>query len=163
MSKETKKSDAPKKVTKEIEVEADKVMTADRATIKLIVPHGKRLPRITVSTSSPTPSVSKSVGGFVDFLREHAVVGLAVGFVLATQVQAVVKQLITSFIDPLFQLIFPGNKALSDRTFTLHFDGRHANFGWGAVAYAVIDFLFIAVAVYIIIKFFKLDKLDKKK
>jgi large-conductance mechanosensitive channel len=107
--------------------------------------------------------VGSPVAGFVEFLREHAIVGLAVGFVLATQVQAVVKQLIDSFVNPLFKLLLPGDKALSDRKFTLHFDGRHADFGWGAVAYALLDFLFIAVMIYAIIKIFKLDKLDKQK
>lgn len=101
------------------------------------------------------------VSGFVDFIRGHAIIGLAIGFVLGTQVQAVVKQLISSFIDPLFVLIFPGNKSLSARTFTLHFEGRAANFGWGAVVFSVIDFIFIAFTVYAIIKLFKLDKLDK--
>lgn len=106
--------------------------------------------------------VGNSVGGFVNFLREHAIVSLAVGFVLGTQVQAVVKQFISSFIDPLSVLIFPGNTTLSARTFTLHLDGRHASFGWGAVVYALLDFLFIAIIIYAVIKIFQLDKLDKK-
>ena len=105
----------------------------------------------------------QGVGGFVNFLRENAIVGLAVGFVLGTQVQAVVKQLISSFIDPLFQLLLPGDKVLSDRTFRVYLDGRHADFGWGAIVYALLDFLFIAITIYIIIKLFKLDQLDKKK
>lgn len=100
--------------------------------------------------------------GFIEFLREKAVVGLAVAFVLGTQVQTVVKQFISSFVDPMFQLLFSGNKALSNRTFTLHFDGRHANFGWGALAYTFIDFIFVAFAIYAVIKIFSLDKLDKK-
>lgn len=104
----------------------------------------------------------QAVGGFVDFLREHAIVGLAVGFVLATQVQTVVKQLIDSLINPLFQLLLPGDEVLSKRNFTLYFNGKHPSFGWGAIVYALLDFLFIAVAIYIIIKIFKLDKLDKK-
>jgi large-conductance mechanosensitive channel len=107
--------------------------------------------------------VTNSLSGFVDFLREHAIVGLAVGFVLATQIQAVVKQLIASFIDPLFQLLLAGNKTLSQRTFTLHFNGHSAQFGWGAVVYALIDFIFVAVTIYAIIRIFNLDKLDKKK
>ncbi|HUC88380.1 MAG TPA: MscL family protein, partial [Candidatus Binatia bacterium] len=66
-----------------------------------------------------------------------------------------------SFINPLFVLIFPGNQTLSARTFTLHLDGRHADFGWGAVVFTIIDFVFIAIVIYAIIKLFKLDKLDK--
>jgi len=114
-------------------------------------------------SSLPTDLITQPVGGFADFLREKAIVGLAVGFVLGTQVQTVVKQLISSFIDPLFQLLLPGEKTLSSRTFTLHFDGRHADFGWGAIIYALLDFLFVAAAIYMIIRIFKLDKLDKPK
>lgn len=106
---------------------------------------------------------TQPVGGFVTFLREHAIVGLAIGFVIGTQVQALVKQMIDSFINPLFQLLFSGNKALVNRTFTLHFEGRHANFGWGASAYALLDFLFILVVIYVALRLFKLDKLDKQK
>ncbi|HEY1835360.1 MAG TPA: MscL family protein [Candidatus Saccharimonadales bacterium] len=113
--------------------------------------------------SATKRAARRPVSGFAEFLRERAVVGLAVGFVLGTQVQTVVKQFISSFVDPLFQLLFSGNKALSSRTFTLHFDGRHANFGWGEVAYALLDFLFVAATIYVVIKIFKLDKLDKKK
>lgn len=106
--------------------------------------------------------VAGSVLGFVNFLREHAIVGLAVGFVIGTQVQTVVKQFITSFIDPLFKLLLPGDQALSARTFRLYFDGRHADFGWGAAVYVLLDFLFVAVTIYVVIKIFKLDRLDKK-
>lgn len=102
------------------------------------------------------------VSGFVGFLREHAVVGLAVGFAIATQAQALIKQLITSFIDPLYALLFSGGK-LSTKTTTLHFHGRDAAFTWGAFIYTLIDFLFVLMAIYFIIKLFNLDKLDKPK
>ncbi len=106
--------------------------------------------------------VKEHVGGFVQFLREHAIVGLAVGFVVGTQSQAVVKQLITSFIDPAFMLFFGGTE-LSKRTFTLHLWKNHANFGWGAMAYALINVLFVLAVIYALIKILKLDKLDAKK
>lgn len=99
------------------------------------------------------------VNGFVDFLREHAIVGLAIGFVIGTQVQSVVKQLVASFIFPLFQLFF--GKALTSRSFTLTYSDRSAIFPWGAFVYGLLDFLFVVAAIYIIIKALKLDKLDK--
>ncbi len=101
------------------------------------------------------------VGGFTQFLREHAVVALAIGFVIATQIQALAKQLIASFIDPAFQLL--GGKALSQRTFTLHFHGRAANFGWGAFVYGVMDVFFVLVTIYIAVKLFKLENLENPK
>jgi large-conductance mechanosensitive channel len=102
------------------------------------------------------------VGGFVAFLREHAIVGLAVGFAIATQVQSVVKQLIASFIDPLYALLF-GGQQLSSHTVTLHWHGRQVAFGWGAFAYDLIDFIFVLAIIYLAIKVFHLDDLDKPK
>ena len=99
--------------------------------------------------------------GFVGFLRENAVIGLAVGLVIGTQVQSVVKQLVTSVLDPLFQLLF--GRALSQRTLSLHLHGRTADFAWGSFVYVLIDFIFVLLAVYLIIKVLKLDKLDKPK
>lgn len=121
------------------------------------------------SNRRPKPSVTKAVaqevnpvGGFVEFLREYTVVTLAIGFVIATQVQGLVKQLVADFINPLTQLIF-GGRVLSERTYTWHFRGQAANFGWGDLMYGVIDFLFVLIVIYVIIKLFKLDKLNKPK
>lgn len=99
--------------------------------------------------------------GFVGFLRERAVVGLAIGFVVATQMQSVIKQLIASFLDPLTKLLF--SQKLSSQSITVHYHGRTADFGWGQFVYAFIYFLFVIFAVYLIIKIFQLDKLDKPK
>jgi len=115
---------------------------------------GKKAPVVVVAQEF------NPVGGFVGFLREHAVVSLAVGFAIATQAQALIKQLITSFIDPLYGLLF--SQKLSARAFTLHFHGREQQFTWGAFVYALVDFLFVLAAIYFIIKLFNLDKLDKK-
>lgn len=131
-------------------------VAAGEATVRITEPaSGKQKPKVSVIVEP-----DELVHGFIGFLREHAIVGLAVGFVIGTQVQAIVKQLTSSFIDPLSQL-FWGGATLSKRTFTLHFHGRHADFGWGALVYQLIDFLFILFVVYVLIKLFKLDKLDK--
>ena len=125
------------------------------SNLRIEVPKSSRQPKPrTVSDVNP-------VGGFINFLREHTIVTLAVGFAIATQVQAVIKQLISSFIDPLFKLLF--GEALSQRTFTLHWHGQAANFGWGAFVYGLLDFLFVLAAIYVIIKFLNLDKLDRPK
>ena len=103
----------------------------------------------------------RAVNGFLDFLREHSVVSLAIAFVIGLQSQVLVKQLVSSFIDPLFKLLF--GQALSQQTFTLHFHGRAANFSWGAFAYGLLNFLFVLAAIYAMVKLLKLDKLDKPK
>lgn len=120
------------------------------------------------STRKPKPHMTRviveevnPVGGFFNFLREYAVVGLAVGFIIGLQAQILVKQLVTSFIDPAFQLFF--GKSLEARTFTLHFRDHYANFGWGAFIYNLLSFFFVLAAIYAIVKIFNLDKLDKPK
>ena len=107
--------------------------------------------------------VTGPLAGFITFIRERAVVGLAIGFVIGTQVQAVVKQFITSFVDPLFALIIPGNKTLSQQIWRAHLGSHSADFAWGALVYTLLDFLFIVFAIYLVIHLLKLDKLDKKQ
>lgn len=99
------------------------------------------------------------IGGFVDFLREHTVVSLAIGFAIATQAQAVIKQLIASFLDPLYGLLFA--QKLSDKVVVLHFRDRAQAFAWGSFVNTFIDFLFVLAAIYLLLKLLKLDKLDK--
>ncbi len=101
------------------------------------------------------------VSGFLDFLKENAVMGLIIGYVLGTQVQALVKQLVASFLDPLTRLLF--GTALSQRTFTLQLHGRYANFGWGALVYSVVIFLLVLLTMYLVIRSLKLEKLDVNK
>lgn len=99
--------------------------------------------------------------GFVDFLRKNGVVALSVGFVIATQVQVLSKQLISSFIDPLFSLLW--GQTLTTRSTTITFNGHTSTFTVGAFVYGLINFLFVVLMLYIIIKVFKLDKLDITK
>lgn len=127
-------------------------------TVQVEVPKG--MPKSHISALL-NDELAEPVHGFVEFLRERAIVGLAVGFVVATQVQGVIKQLIASFLDPLSQLLFGGQ--LSKQTFTLHFHSHSAHFGWGMFIFTLIDFFVVVVAIYAIIKLFNLDKLDKPK
>ena len=53
--------------------------------------------------------VTGPVAGFVEFLRERAVVGLAVGFVFGSQIQALVNKFIVGFVVPMFQLLGGSN------------------------------------------------------
>jgi large-conductance mechanosensitive channel len=121
------------------------------------------------SSRSSKPNVAVIVGsdlnpvnGFVDFLREHAIVGLAVGFAIGTQAQSLVKQLTDSFISPLLSLIIKGN--IQTKQSIVHIAGRTSQpFTWGKLIYAFINFLFVMVVIYALIKLFNLDKLDKPK
>lgn len=107
--------------------------------------------------------VRRQVHGFVEFLREQSVVGLAIGLVLGTQAKALVDQLIASFINPLVGLLLPGQGALDKKIFVIHLNGKAATFGWGAFVIAILTFVIVAAVVYFVFKGLGLDKLDKKK
>lgn len=107
--------------------------------------------------------VGRRVSGFVDFLREQSVVGLAIGLVLGTQAKALVDQLIISFINPLVGLLMPGKGTLQDQMFVVVKSGEKIQFRWGAFVLSVLTFLIVAAVVYFAFKGLKLDKLDKKK
>lgn len=129
-------------------------------TIRMEQPSSKRGSKPKVQTVIVT-APDQFVGGFIDFIREHAVVGLAIGFIIGVQAQALVRQLVDSFISPAFTLLF--GQALAARNFTIEWNDRTANFGWGAFAYGLLNFLFVLAAIYALFKFLKLDKLDKVK
>ena len=103
--------------------------------------------------------------GFVPWLRQNAVIGLAVGFVVGTQMQVVVKQFIDGFVTPLF-LLFSGSseQPLNKRVWVWHLgDNTPQTIYWGAIVYTIINFVFVLLILYIVIKFLKLDKFDQPK
>ncbi len=107
--------------------------------------------------------VGKQVSGFIDFLREQSVVGLAIGLVLGTQAKVLVDQLVASFLNPLTALLLPGEGTLKQKVFDVTFNGKHAEFGWGAFVSTFLTFVLVAAIVYYVFKGLRLDKLDKKK
>jgi len=100
--------------------------------------------------------------GFVDFIREQGVIGLAVGLAIGTAAGDTVKKLVEGFINPIVQFLV-GSKTLTDATMTLTIGDRSADFKWGAFVSSLITLLATALVIYIIIHVLKLDKLDKKK
>lgn len=103
--------------------------------------------------------VRAQVGGFVTFIREHAVVGVAIGFIIGLQAQTLVKQLVTSFVTPFLTLVV-GAK-LQARTLIVHPGPHQITFAWGQFVYALADFVVVLFFIYLIVKLFSLDKLDK--
>jgi len=108
--------------------------------------------------------VREQMGGFANFLREYAVIGLAIGFVVGQQANAVAKSVVDTFMNPWIQILF-GQK-LSARAATFHHNGEPVKLPWGAFVYTLIEFFFVLIVIYLLIKLFRLDKLkkaDKKK
>lgn len=97
--------------------------------------------------------------GFLDFVREQGVVGLAVGFILGGAVSKVVSSIVNDIIDPLLGIALGSAKGLDKATFEL----AGATIKYGSFLAILIDFIVIALVVYFGVKMMGLDKLDKKK
>lgn len=133
----------------------------DKVEVKAQVKSGKMKGRTVTVLMDADDAVKEQVDGFVDFIRERAVVGLAIGFVAGTQAQAVVKQLIDSFITPALNLLI-GGAALDTRKFYLQLFHNGQDFYWGKMVLVLINLMVVMVTIYVIVKLLKLDKLDKK-
>lgn len=102
------------------------------------------------------------MGGFMNFIREQGVVGLAVGLAIGTAAGDTVKKLVEGFITPIVQFIVGSTAGLEAATAKLELFGRTADFKWGAFVSSAITLAATAFVIYLIIHFAKLDKLDKK-
>jgi large conductance mechanosensitive channel len=97
--------------------------------------------------------------GFINFIREQGVVGLAVGFILGGAVSKVVSAIVTDLINPVLSLVLGRIENLDSAYIPI----GNAKLMWGDFLSTLIDFLVIAFVVYFGVRALKLDKLDKKK
>lgn len=97
--------------------------------------------------------------GFITFIREQGVMGLAVGFLLGGSVSKVVTALVTDIINPLIGIIIGSTNSLADATLTI----GSTQLLWGHFIAVIIDFIVVALVVYYGVKGLGLDKLDKKR
>jgi len=96
--------------------------------------------------------------GFIAFIREQGVVGLAVGFILGGAVSKIVASLVDNLVNPVVGLAL-GKVDLADKAVTL----GSASLRYGKFISTLVDFVIIAAVVYFGVKMLGLDKLDKKK
>lgn len=115
---------------------------------------------------SQVPSVQDVAGGaknklagFLQFIREQGVVGLAIGFILGGAVSKVVSSLVSDVINPVIGLLIGGEGTLAEKQFIV----SDTVFKWGSFIATIIDFVIIAAVVYFGFKMLGIDKLDKKK
>lgn len=97
--------------------------------------------------------------GFMEFIREQGVVGLAVGFILGGAVAKVVSSLVTDLVNPILGLVLGSTKGLSN----VYFKVANTKILYGHFLSTLIDFMIIAGVIYFVVKGLRLDQLDKKK
>ncbi len=107
--------------------------------------------------------MARHLKGFLEFVREQGVIGLAVGLAIGTQAAILVKDIVSSLIDPIIGLIIGNPGGLQAAKWDVKIGGRAATFTIGELLYSIIVFMAVCLVIYIIVNGFKLDKLDKKK
>lgn len=117
--------------------------------------------------SSKVTGVGKSqAAGFVSFVREQGVVGLAVGLAVGAAAGAAVKQIVDEFINPIVGFLI-GGIDLANLSWTIVKPGVDGHgglvIGWGAILSALITLVATAFVIYWLVHIAKLDRLDKKK
>lgn len=108
---------------------------------------------------------SKHVNGFVDFIRTQGVVGLAVGLVIGGAVSVLVKSLIDNIVMPPLGFILGSADGLKGLVWNLGktATGSDTVLHYGIFLNDLINFLVIALTIYLVVHLLGFDKLDKKK
>lgn len=108
---------------------------------------------------------SKHVDGFVNFIRTQGVVGLAVGLVIGGAVSVLVKSLIDNIVMPPLGFILGSADGLKGLTWHLGKTpaGTETVLHYGTFLNDLINFLVIALTIYLVVHLLGFDKLDKKK
>jgi large conductance mechanosensitive channel len=109
---------------------------------------------------------AKEAGGFIKFVREQGVVGLAVGLAIGTAAGAAVKQIVDGFINPIVGFLIGGIDLSKVKWIVIatHADGTGGLvISWGAILSALITLIATSFVIYWLVHIAKLDRLDRKK
>lgn len=103
--------------------------------------------------------------GFVNFIREQGVVGLAVGLVLGGAVATMVKSLVDNVVLPPVGLLLGSANGLRGLNWTIgKADDKDVVLQYGAFLNDLLNFMIIAFVVYFVVHSLGIDKkFDKKK
>jgi len=97
--------------------------------------------------------------GFMNFIREQGVMGLAIGFILGGAVSKVVTSLVQDIINPVLGIVLGATDGLAKASLEI----SSIKIMWGHFVSVLIDFAIVSLVVYFGFKVLGLDKLDKKK
>lgn len=112
--------------------------------------------------------IGGGLAGFVNFIREKGVVGLAIGLAIGTAASGLVTQIVGAVITPTVSLMLGlfGQENLRALNWVVKraADGTPLiTYGFGDLIDALIKFMAIAAVIYFVVLGLKLDRLDKPK
>ncbi|MDP4010143.1 MAG: MscL family protein [Candidatus Shapirobacteria bacterium] len=97
--------------------------------------------------------------GFINFIREQGVGGLAVGFILGGAISKLVTSLVNDIINPLLGVFLGVVGNIKDAYFSL----GSSKVYWGNFVNTLVDFLIVSFVVYFGFKILGLNNLNIKK
>ena len=104
-------------------------------------------------------SMKKNLSEFKKFIARGNVIDLAVGVIIGGAFSSIVTSLVNNILTPILGLVL-GGVDFSNLSITF----RDTKIEYGAFIQSIIDFLIIAVCIFIIIKFInKLTHMRKKE
>lgn len=107
--------------------------------------------------------VNKQANGFVDFIRNRGVVGVAIGLAIGTVSSGTIKTIVEGFVTPIVNLVVGTQDKLEAQKWHVEFWGREADFLWGSALSALITLLSTVFVIYLIVHYARLDKIEQKK
>jgi large conductance mechanosensitive channel len=118
-----------------------------------------------VAVLMPVLKAPKFLQGFVDFIREQGVVGLAIGLILGFASKTVVDSMVNNIFNPLVGLL-TGGISLEHKTACISHNPQgvcDTTLKYGQFLSDLFSFLIVVLLVYLIFKGLRLERLDKKK
>ena len=96
---------------------------------------------------------------FLDFLKKYKIIGLAVAFIMAAYVGALVNSVVGDLIFPLLEYL-PGFASLGDETASWKDWPFQTPIRLGALLSSIVTFVIVAIVIFFIVKLAKKMGLD---
>ncbi|MEM2160882.1 MAG: MscL family protein [Candidatus Nitrosotenuis sp.] len=115
-------------------------------------------------SDKPTEEKKGFVAEFVHFLKTFGIIGLAIAFVIGAASSKLVTALVTDIINPIIGLALPsGDLKTLQYSVTNELTGVTSDFKYGDLIANIIDFLIIAVVVFVLYRQLSRFKLVEDK
>ncbi|NVM37778.1 MAG: MscL family protein [Candidatus Lokiarchaeota archaeon] len=106
----------------------------------------RKIREILTPKPEPAPKKPKNLAAeFLDFIKKYKILGLASAFILGLAVNALILSLAQDIITPIIGIFIPGFEDIKDIKLGV--------FGTGNFIAAVINFIIIAIIIFLIVKY----------
>jgi large conductance mechanosensitive channel len=121
--------------------------------------------QVNVRPSAIARAGESQIKAFFDFIRTQGVIGLAVGLVLGGAVSILVKSLVDNVVMPPLGLLLGSAEGLKGLAWTMGktSGGVPAVLHYGIFLNDFINFIVIALVVYLIVRLLRVEQFDRKK